>query len=119
EHHGLDWNTRYAIIMGICKGLKYLHEELMDPIYHLDLKPENILLDENVVPKIADFGLSRFFREEKTQITGSTIGTRGYLPPEYIDRGTISNKFDIFSLGVIVIKIITGHQGYSKSAEMS
>ncbi|CAN6180480.1 unnamed protein product [Urochloa humidicola] len=119
EHHGLDWNTRYAIIMGICKGLKYLHEELKHPIYHLDLKPENILLDENMVPKIADFGLARFFREEKTQTTGNTIGTLGYLPPEYIHGGTISNKFDIFSLGVIVIKITAGHKGYTKCAEMS
>lgn len=52
-------------------GLKYLHEELETSVYHLDLKPANILLDENMVPKIADFGLSRFFEEDKTQITTS------------------------------------------------
>ena len=75
EYHGLDWDTRYAIIKGICMGLKYLHEELEPPIYHLDLKPTNILLDENMVPKIADFGLSRLFREEQTRITKSSMGT--------------------------------------------
>ncbi|KAF7076345.1 hypothetical protein CFC21_081009, partial [Triticum aestivum] len=64
---GHGWNTRYAIIRGICKGLKYLHEELESPIYHLDLKPANVLLDEDMTPKIADFGLSRFFfGEEQT-----------------------------------------------------
>ncbi|KAL6870839.1 hypothetical protein ACP4OV_014687 [Aristida adscensionis] len=119
ECDGFNWERRYAIIKGICKGLKYLHEELESPIYHLDLKPENILLDENLLPRITDFGLSRLFGEERTQITKSYLGTRGYLPPEYIERNIISNKFDIFSLGVVIIKIMTGPTGYSKSAEMS
>uniref|UniRef100_M8CJ62 non-specific serine/threonine protein kinase n=1 Tax=Aegilops tauschii TaxID=37682 RepID=M8CJ62_AEGTA len=96
-----DWRTRYAIIKGICQGLKYLHEELQTPMYHLDLKPANVLLDENMVPKIADFGLSRLFRGEQSKFTKSDIGTRGYLPPEYIDACIISIKFDIFSLGVV------------------
>ncbi|CAL5090456.1 unnamed protein product [Urochloa decumbens] len=119
EYHGLDWHTRYAIIKGICMGLKYLHEELKPPIYHLDLKPANVLLDENMVPKIADFGLSRLFGEEQTRITKSSMGTLGYLPPEYIERNLISKKFDIFSLGVVIIKIMTGPTGHSKSFEMS
>jgi serine/threonine protein kinase len=75
ESNGHDWLTRYAIIKGICQGLKYLHEELDPPMYHLDLKPGNILLDEQMVPKIADFGLSRFFAGESSQITKSAIGT--------------------------------------------
>ncbi|CAN6380793.1 unnamed protein product [Urochloa humidicola] len=119
EYHGLDWNMRYTLIKGICKGLKYLHKELKSPIYHLDLKPANILLDENMLPKIADFGLSRFFGEEQTQITKSSVGTPGYQPPEYIERSIISNKFDIFSLGVVIIKIMTGSTGYSRSTEMT
>ncbi|CAN6361268.1 unnamed protein product, partial [Urochloa humidicola] len=62
---GLDWDTRYKIIEGICNGLHYLHEEWQPstPIIHRDLKPANILLDDNMVPKIADFGLSRLFGE--------------------------------------------------------
>ncbi|KAL6596988.1 hypothetical protein ACP70R_047122 [Stipagrostis hirtigluma subsp. patula] len=119
EHHGLDWHARYAIIKGICKGLKYLHEELKCPMCHLDLKPANILLDENMVPKIADFGLSRFFEEDQTRITESCIGTHGYLPPEYIDKKMISKKFDIFGLGVVIIKIMAGTTGYFESARTS
>jgi serine/threonine protein kinase len=49
--------------------------EMNPPIYHLDLKPANILLDNNMVPKIADFGLSRFITEEKTMITKNLVGT--------------------------------------------
>ncbi|KAF8641936.1 hypothetical protein HU200_067649 [Digitaria exilis] len=75
ECTGLDWNVRYKIIKGICKGLKYLHEELRSPIYHLNLKPANILLDENMLPKITDFSLSRIFQNESTQVTMNVIGT--------------------------------------------
>ncbi|KAM0910168.1 hypothetical protein ACQ4PT_014319 [Festuca glaucescens] len=118
ESSGPDWYTRYTIIKGICKGLKYLHE-LNPPFYHLDLKPANILLDANMTAKIADFGLSKFYGSERTRVTASAIGTFGYLPPEYINHSLVSNKLDIFSLGVIIIKIMTGHVGYSLSAEMS
>uniref|UniRef100_A0A453MVM6 Protein kinase domain-containing protein n=2 Tax=Aegilops tauschii subsp. strangulata TaxID=200361 RepID=A0A453MVM6_AEGTS len=118
ESSGHDWKTRYKIIKGICKGLKYLHEELNPPIYHLDLKPANILLDEQMNPKIADFGLSKFFGDERTRVSASAIGTIGYLPPEYINCSLVSNKLDVFSLGVIIIKTMTGHLGYSQSAEM-
>ncbi|CAN6371580.1 unnamed protein product, partial [Urochloa humidicola] len=69
EFHGLDWNTRYKIIKGTCEGLKYIHEELKEPLYHLDLKPDNILLDKDMVPKIADFGLSRIFGKELARTT--------------------------------------------------
>ncbi|CAO2147857.1 unnamed protein product [Urochloa humidicola] len=119
ESSGHSWHTRYSIIKGICKGLKYLHEELQHPLYHLDLKPANILLDENMNPKIADFGLSKLFGDERTRISTSPIGTFGYLPPEYINQNLVSNKLDIFSLGVIMIKIMMGSSGYSQSADMS
>jgi serine/threonine protein kinase len=63
ELRGLDWSTRYRLIKGICDGLHYLQMEKR--IYHMDLKPANILLDNEMVPKITDFGLSRF--DEKSQ----------------------------------------------------
>ena len=75
ESNGLDWQTRYKIIKGACEGLRYLHEELGKPFYHLDIKPDNILLDETMAPKLADFGLSKFYGEEQTRMTQSPIGT--------------------------------------------
>uniref|UniRef100_A0A0E0R6X4 Protein kinase domain-containing protein n=1 Tax=Oryza rufipogon TaxID=4529 RepID=A0A0E0R6X4_ORYRU len=106
---GLDWTTRYRIIKGACEGLNYLHNGQEKPIYHLDLKPENILLDENMAPKIADFGLSRLFESTKTHITKTVNGTRGYMPPEFIDQGKITKKFDI----------IAGIDGYRQCCDMS
>ncbi|KAF6992256.1 hypothetical protein CFC21_009268 [Triticum aestivum] len=119
ESCGLDWNTRFKIIKGISKGINYLHNGCKDSIYHLDLKPENILLDENLVPKIGDFGLSRLFQTEKTHITTKFMGTMGYMPPEFIDRHAITPKFDVFSFGVIIIRIVAGFEGYSKCEDMS
>ncbi|CAN6172775.1 unnamed protein product, partial [Urochloa humidicola] len=116
---GLGWHTCYKIIKGICEGLHYLHNGTKDPIYHLDLKPANILLDENMVPKIGDFGLSRLFDSTQTHTTKGIIGTFGYMPPEYVDRYQITPKFDVFSLGVIIIKLMAGHDGYLKFENMS
>jgi len=65
---------RYKIIKGICSGLKYLHGR---NIIHLDLKPQNILMDATMVPKIADFSLSRFLSEQKSKtITSNCRGTK-------------------------------------------
>ncbi|CAO2140924.1 unnamed protein product [Urochloa humidicola] len=106
---GLVWRTRYQIIKGICEGLHYLHEK---NIVHLDLKPANILLDYNMAPKIADFGLSRCFDEKQSRaITSKLVGSLGYLAPEFF-RGVITLKLDIYSLGVILIEILTGQKGY-------
>lgn len=119
ESCGLDWHTRYKIIKGVCEGLKYLHTGSEDPIYHLDLKPANILLDKNMTPKIGDFGLSRLFGSAQTCVTKTVTGSCGYMPPEYIDARQISPKFDVFSLGVIIIQVVAGVEGYYKSPDMT
>ncbi|XBI77634.1 hypothetical protein VPH35_070702 [Triticum aestivum] len=105
ELRGLEWETRYEIIIGICKGLCYLHEE--KEIVHMDLKPANILLDGTyIVPKITDFGLSR--SNKNTHTMGLRFGTRGYLAPEYENAGKTSFKSDIYSMGAIIIELVTG-----------
>ncbi|KAM3277732.1 hypothetical protein ACQJBY_045558 [Aegilops geniculata] len=110
ESCGLEWRKRYQIINGICQGLNYLHE---NRIVHLDLKPENVLLDDNMVPKITDFGLSRYFEERQTSqsITSNISGTLGYIAPELYDGEKITIQSDIYSLGIIIIEILTGRKG--------
>lgn len=107
EFCGLEWHQRYIIIKGICHGLHHLHEE--EKIIHLDLKPQNILMDHNMAPKITDFGLSRLIGTQRSRIiTKNNFGTLGYMAPEYLHHGTITFKSDIYSLGVIILKVITG-----------
>jgi serine/threonine protein kinase len=100
-----DWDTRFKIIKGICKGLVFVHSI---GIVHMDLKPQNILLDDKMVPKIADFGLSRLFGQEQTRMnTQNVVGSYGYIAPEYLYRGEISNKSDIYSLGLLILETTT------------
>ncbi|XBI85284.1 hypothetical protein VPH35_093445 [Triticum aestivum] len=111
-----EWGTCYKIIKGICEGLQYLHE---NHIVHLDLKPANILLDDNMAPKITDFGLSRCFDENQSRdITKTILGTMGYLAPEHREGGVIAHSADLYSLGVIIIEILTGQKGYQATDDV-
>jgi serine/threonine protein kinase len=107
ELRGLDWSTRYRLIKGICDGVHYLHTERH--IYHMDLKPANILVDNDMVPKITDFGLSRL--DEKSQ-TMSLVrcGSLGYCAPESLQCGKMSFKSDRYSLGIIIMDLVTGEK---------
>jgi len=106
----LDWQMRYKIIMGIARGLLYLHEESEPPVIHRDIKANNILLDKALNPKISDFGLARLFPEEESHIQTRVAGTYGYMAPEYAMRGQLSVKVDVYSFGVLVLEIVSGRK---------
>lgn len=71
----LGWKQRYDIILEIAKGLAYLHEEYHVRIIHRDIKTNNILLDDDLQPRISDFGLARLLPEEKTHLSTKVAGT--------------------------------------------
>ncbi|KAM3749626.1 hypothetical protein ACB098_05G200500 [Castanea mollissima] len=110
----LNWSMRYKIIGGIARGILYLHEDSRLRIIHRDLKVSNILLDENMNPKISDFGLARIFGNDQTlENTHKIAGTYGYMPTEYAMYGQFSIKTDIFSFGILLLEILCGKKNTS------
>lgn len=108
----IPWATRFKIAAEIATALLFLHQTKPEPIVHRDLKPGNILLDRNYVSKISDVGLSRLVppsvEDSVTQYRlTSTAGTFYYIDPEYQQTGMLGTKSDIYSLGVMLLQIVT------------
>nr|XP_029143753.1 probable LRR receptor-like serine/threonine-protein kinase At1g06840 isoform X2 [Arachis hypogaea] len=110
----LNFTMRMKIALGSAKGLLYLHTEADPPIFHRDVKASNILLDSKFNAKVADFGLSRLAPVPDVEgvVPGhvSTVvkGTPGYLDPEYFLTRKLTDKSDVYSLGVVFLEIATG-----------
>ncbi|KAL6653663.1 hypothetical protein ACP70R_008587 [Stipagrostis hirtigluma subsp. patula] len=105
----LDWPKHRQIVEGIAQGAMYLHKLCEPRIIHGDLKPGNILLDNDFNPKICDFGISRALNPGAVEdCTGIITGSRGFIAPEYIGRGCLSVKADVYSFGVTLLQVISG-----------
>ncbi|KAI5336516.1 PREDICTED: U-box domain-containing [Prunus dulcis] len=108
----LSWQLRFRIAAEIGTGLLFLHQTKPEPLVHRDLKPGNILLDHNYVSKISDVGLARLVpavAENMTQcLMTATAGTFCYIDPEYQQTGMLGVKSDVYSLGIILLQLLTG-----------
>ena len=79
-----------------------------DPhIVHRDIKSSNILLDEQFEAYVADFGLSRLIFPFDTHVTTELVGTLGYIPPEYGQAWVATLRGDVYSLGVVILELLT------------
>nr|GMD49456.1 proline-rich receptor-like protein kinase PERK4 [Ipomoea batatas] len=106
----MEWPTRLKIALGSARGLSYLHEDCHPRIIHRDIKSANILLDNHFEAMVADFGLAKLSSDNNTHVSTRVMGTFGYLAPEYASSGKLTEKSDVFSFGVMLLEIITGHR---------
>lgn len=109
-----NWPTRRKICVGVARGLAFLHEEVQPHIVHRDIKASNVLLDDELEPKISDFGLAKLFPANLTHISTNVAGTAGYLAPEYAIRGQLTRKADIYSFGVLLLEIVSGRSNTNR-----
>ncbi|CAO2203820.1 unnamed protein product [Urochloa humidicola] len=108
----IPWSQRFRIAAEIATSLLFLHQAKPEPLVHRDLKPANILLDRNYVSKISDVGLARLVppavADSVTQYRlTATAGTFCYIDPEYQQTGKLGVKSDIYSLGVLLLQVLT------------
>ncbi|XP_042377421.1 probable LRR receptor-like serine/threonine-protein kinase At3g47570 [Zingiber officinale] len=110
----LSLTQRLNIGIDVAEALDYLHNNCKPPVVHCDLKPSNILLDEEMVAHVGDFGLAKLLPEGMSRCLADRSnslglrGTIGYVPPEYGEGSPVSTSGDVYSLGVLLMELLTG-----------
>ncbi|XP_031122593.1 receptor kinase-like protein Xa21 [Ipomoea triloba] len=107
HNYFLDIYQRLGIMMDVANALEYLHHGHSFPVVHCDLKPGNILLDENMVAHVGDFGIAKLLEKDKATKQTKTMGTVGYMAPEYGSAGIISSMGDVYSFGILLMEVFT------------
>ncbi|KAG6729637.1 hypothetical protein I3842_01G039300 [Carya illinoinensis] len=107
HNYCLDLLQRINIMVDVASALDYLHHGQSKSILHCDLKPTNILLDEGMVAHVGDFGIAKILVENKDATHTKTLGTIGYIAPEYGFEGKVSIKTDVYSYGITLLEMIT------------
>ncbi|CAM0947860.1 unnamed protein product [Alopecurus aequalis] len=118
----LPWPARLRIALGAARGLAYLHGgngAARPRVMHRDVKSSNILLDAGMEARLADFGLARLARgNDDTHVTTDLVGTLGYIPPEYGCSPAATYRGDVYSMGVVLVELVTGRRPVDMTARL-
>ncbi|KAF7834129.1 putative receptor-like serine/threonine-protein kinase [Senna tora] len=101
-----NWNERYKVAVGIAEALDYLHNGCAQTVIHRDVKSANILLSDDFDPQLSDFGLTSL-NSPSHVICTDVVGTFGYLAPEYLMHGTMTEKIDVYAFGVVLLELLS------------
>ncbi len=111
----LTISERLRIFLQACSAVQYAHQRL---IVHRDIKPGNILVTAEGVPKLLDFGIAKILNQDENPTEGlATLTmfpalTPGYASPEQIKGEPVTTASDVYSLGIVLYELLTGHRPY-------
>ncbi len=116
NRENLDLNARLDLFRKVCAAVNFAHRNL---IVHRDLKPSNILVTKEGAPKLLDFGISKILSAEFEQVNSSTVTNLGvmtpsYASPEQLQSKSVTTATDVYSLGVILYELLSGHRPFEK-----
>ncbi|MEP6539230.1 MAG: serine/threonine-protein kinase, partial [Bryobacteraceae bacterium] len=114
DERKLNTSQRVELFQGVIDAVRYAHQHL---VVHRDLKPANILVTSDGVVKLLDFGIAKVLStatagEAAETLTLATMMTPEYASPEQVNGATITTQSDVYSLGVVLYELLTGHKPY-------
>uniref|UniRef100_A0ACD5XF15 Uncharacterized protein n=1 Tax=Avena sativa TaxID=4498 RepID=A0ACD5XF15_AVESA len=110
NHRALSWPERMGIAIGVAQGLCHMHHGCSTPVAHHNITCNNILLDQDLNPKICSFGVGQLNAglNQPLPIVDLHVGDFGYTAPDYALLGTLTEKVDTYSFGVVLLELVTG-----------
>lgn len=105
----LPWKIRFKVATDVAGAIFYLHTAFVTPVIHKGLSAHNIIIDQSGIAKLLDFSLCTCLPPGESQIQEDiVVGVTGYLDPEYVTTGLVTEKTDVYMLGVLLLVLLTG-----------